>query len=375
MLLSTEQSIFSVMAGLAIKNNAINLGQGYPDYPISDKLKSLVAHYVKEDKNQYAPMAGLVDLRERLSEKYHAAYSRTISAENEITIHAGATQAIYMAISAFVKEGDEVIIIEPAYDCYLPTITLMGAKAVPVSVRAPAYRVDWTEVESKISDRTRMIIINNPHNPIGKIYEKEDLLALQEIVRSKNVIVLSDEVYEHLVYDGKKHESVLAYPQLADQSIAVYSFGKTFHSTGWKVGYSIAPEYMMKEIRNLHQWNVYCVSSFVQYALADFLSDPKEYEKLPAFFQRKRDLLKEALSDTKLRPLSCAGTYFQLYDYSEISDLPDLEFSRWLVQEHGVATIPISPFYENRQSDKVVRFCFAKQDETLLKAAERLARL
>jgi len=368
-------SIFAVMGKLANEHNAINLGQGFPDYPISDKLKKLVVDYVQRDKNQYAPMPGILELREIISKKYFSSYQRKIDPESEVTIHAGATQAIFMAIMAFVKRDDEVLIVEPAYDCYLPTILLAEAKPISVSVRAPDYRIDWNEVNDRISDKTRMIIINNPHNPIGTTLSKEDLETLQEIVKDTNIIVLSDEVYEHLVYDEVRHQSVLAYPELANQSIAVYSFGKTFHATGWKMGYSIAPAHLMNEIRNLHQWNVFSVNSFLQYALADFLVDPIEYQKLPAFFQRKRDLFQEALKDSKLKPLSCSGTYFQLYEYSEMSHLPDLEFAKWLVAEHGVASIPISPFYKHGSNDRVVRFCFAKEDQTLISAAHRLSRI
>jgi len=366
-------SIFAIMSKLAQENNAVNLGQGFPDYEISSKLKDLVDKYVQQGKNQYAPMPGLLSLRETLSKKYNLSYNCNINPESEITIHTGATQAIFTAIMAFVKRDDEVIIMEPAYDCYLPTIILAEAKPIGIPVTAPDFKIDWNKVKEQISDKTRMIIINNPHNPIGKILVREDMLALQEIVKDKNIIVLSDEVYEHLIYDEMQHQSVLAYPELALQSIAVYSFGKTFHATGWKMGYSIAPDYLMKEMRNVHQWNVFSVNSFLQEALNDFLQDPEEYHKLPSFFQRKRDLFKEALSQSKLRPLHCAGTYFQLYDYSEMSDLSDVEFAKWLVSHHGVATIPISPFYSGKNEAKVVRFCFAKDDRTLLAAADKLS--
>ena len=366
-------SIFAVMSKLAKDHDAINLGQGFPDFEISLKLKNLVSKYVQEGKNQYAPMPGLHQLRETLSKKYNTAYGSNINPGKEITIHSGATQAIFTTIMAFVNQNDEVIIIEPAYDCYLPTIALAKAKPISIPVTAPHYKIDWDQVQDKITNNTKMIIINNPHNPIGKILASEDLLALQEIVKDKNILILSDEVYEHLIYDGKQHQSVLAYPQLAEQSVAVYSFGKTFHATGWKMGYSIAPEHLMKEIRNIHQWNVFSVNSFLQYALDDFLQDPEEYHQLPQFYQRKRDLFQEALSQCKLRPIHSAGTYFQLYDYSEISDLTDINFSKWLVSEHGVATIPISPFYSNGNTDKVVRFCFAKDDRTLMLAANKLS--
>ena len=371
----TGTSIFAIMSNLAREHSAINLGQGFPDYPISNKLKSYVAHYLNDGKNQYAPMPGLLSLRERISQKYHSAYHRQISADKEVTIHAGATQAIFMTIAAFVKKDDEVIIIEPAYDCYLPTISMMGAKPFAVTVREPSYKVDWNELADCMTEKTRMIIVNNPHNPIGTTFDKSDMLSLQDIVKDKNIIVLSDEVYEHLVYDGVMHQSVLAYPQLAEQSVAIYSFGKTFHATGWKMGYSIASAHLMNEIRNVHQWNVFSVNSFIQYALTDFLEDPEEYNKLSSFFQYKRDLLQDALSDTSLMPLACTGTYFQLYDYSSISDLSDIEFAHWLVREYGVATIPISPFYKDKEADKVVRFCFAKEDATLLRAAEKLRKL
>lgn len=372
---NSTTSIFAIIGQLARKHDAINLGQGFPDYPISEELKKWVSHYLEKDKNQYAPMAGLPALREILSKKYEEAYQTTIDADSEITIHAGATQAIFMTIMAFVKKDDEVIIIEPAYDCYLPTIQLAKAKPISIPVTAPNYKIDWNEVKHKISEKTRMIIINNPHNPIGKTLDADDMITLQNLVKDKNIIVLSDEVYEHLVYDGIVHQSILAYPQLAQQSVAIYSFGKTFHATGWKMGYSIAPSNLMAEIRNLHQWNVFSVNSFLQYALCEFLKDPLEYQKIPHFFQGKRDLLERLLKDSKFKPLKCSGTYFQLYDYSAVSKLPDLAFAKWLIEEHKVATIPLSPFYKNGSNDQVVRLCFAKQDSTLEDAAQRLSRL
>ncbi len=366
-------SIFAVMAKICNDAHAINLGQGFPNFDCADGLKDKIEEYLRAGKNQYCAMPGLFALREVLANKVNAAYDSSVNPEAEITISAGATQAISNIITAFVKPKDEVIILEPAYDSYKPSIELCGGVVVPYILKAPEFLVDWDAFEECISDKTRLIIINTPHNPIGKTLKQHDMEALQELVQGKNIIVLSDEVYEHLIYDKQVHQSILRFPKLYEQAIAVYSFGKTFHSTGWKLGYSIAPDYITKEIRKVHQWNVFSVNSFLQYALADYMSDPEPYLGLGKFYQEKRDFFNEAMKDSKLRPLACEGTYFQLFDYSELSDEDDLEMATRLTREYGVASIPVSPFYSDRSQGKVLRFCFAKTEDLLSQAAEKLS--
>ncbi|MBT8230556.1 MAG: aminotransferase class I/II-fold pyridoxal phosphate-dependent enzyme [Bacteroidia bacterium] len=372
---SGGKTIFSVISALAKEHNAINLGQGFPNFDGPNELKELVKKYLDAGKNQYAPMPGIIELRQALANKAHYLYGKNINPDNEITITAGATQAIFTIISAFVHSEDEVIIIEPAYDSYRPSIELTGASAIPYELEGPEYIIDWEIMQSLVTAKTRMIIINTPQNPIGKTLKEEDMLKLQSLVTGSNIIVLSDEVYEQLVFDGKKHESVLRYPELYDRSLAVYSFGKTFHSTGWKVGYCVAPPHLMKEFRKIHQWNVFSVNSFVQYALADFLTRKEHYLELSSFFEKKRDFLTHAMGSSKLKALSSEGTYFQLYDYSGISDKNDIDFARELITSTGVAAIPVSPFYASQRQDKVIRLCFAKTEETLSRAAEKLSRL
>ncbi len=374
-LSASGTTIFTVMSALAREHDAINLGQGFPDFDCDLRLRKLVSHYLNAGKNQYCPMPGLLELRQAIRQKVARTYATSIDAQTEICITAGATQALFTAISAFVHQGDEVIVFEPAYDSYSPSIQIAGGIPRPYAMRSPDFKIDWDEVAAMVHERTRMIIINTPHNPTGTILNAADLEALEQIVKDKNIIVLSDEVYEHLIYDGAQHQSVLRFPHLFQQSLAVYSFGKTFHNTGWKMGYCMAPSHLMKEFKNVHQWNVFSVNSFTQYALADYLSDPQNYENLPSFYQQKRDFLANQLQDTPLRPLSSKGTYFQLFDYSSISDKSDLEFAKYLTRELGVAAIPISPFYSESSSDKVIRLCFAKKETTLAAAAERLQQL
>lgn len=374
-LKSNDISIFAEMSALANKHKAINLGQGFPNFDCAQELKNRVAHYLQGGKNQYCPMPGLIELRNVLSDKIEFLYGRKLSADDEITITAGATQAIFTAISAFVNGGDEVILIEPAYDSYRPSIELMGGKVVAVTLRAPDYQIDWTEVKSKITDRTKMMIINTPQNPIGKVLSKDDMIALSEVLAGTNVILLSDEVYEHLVFDHAVHESALKFDGLWERCLSVYSFGKTFHSTGWKMGYIVGSKHLMDAFRNVHQWNVYCVNSFLQYALADFLKEKNHYLELGSFYQKKRDLFNKQMLRSKLKPLISEGTYFQLYEYSAVSDLDDRAFAKWLTTTHGVASIPLSPFYSEVTSDRVVRFCFAKTDDVLLAAADRLSQI
>ena len=370
-----ETTIFTIMSSLARKHNAINLGQGFPNFDTPDRLKELVNHYVNDHKNQYCPMPGLLALREVLSAKLERSYQRKLNPEKEITIIAGATQGLFTAINAFVHAGDEVIIIEPAYDSYKPTIELVGATAVPYELQGPEFKINWNEFAQLITKKTRMIIINSPHNPIGKTLKESDLMALQSLTTGTDIIVLSDEVYQHLVFDEQEHQSVLKFDALYQRSIAIFSFGKTFHSTGWKLGYCVAPDYLMDEFRKVHQWNVFCVNSFLQYALADYLQDPSTYEYLPAFYQQKRDLLLDALSQSRFTPLHSEGTFFQLFAYDKISSEVDTEFVKTMTIDHGVTAIPISVFYTNRKQTGTIRFCFAKTDELLIETGHRLCKM
>lgn len=368
-------TIFTVMSALANEHGAINLSQGFPNFPMSEQLIELVCQYMRNGYNQYAPMAGLPVLRERLASKIANCYQIHIHPETEITVTAGGTQGLFTAIAAFVGPGEEVILIEPAYDSYRPSVELVGGIPVPYELSAPDYRIDWTALARLISPHTRMIVINTPHNPTGTILRAADLLALEALVEGTDILVLSDEVYEHLIYDGEPHQSVLRFPGLRRRSLAVYSFGKTFHSTGWKIGYCVAPPELTAEFRKVHQFNVFSVNTPVQYALADYLADEQAYLQLPAFYQQKRDFFLEAMKGSRLRPLSCSGTYFQTFDYSAVSDEPDTEFAKRLTTEFGVAAIPVSVFYSRRHDDKVIRLCFAKTEDTLATAGERLKRL
>ncbi|WCL80811.1 methionine aminotransferase [Saprospira sp. CCB-QB6] len=373
---AAETTIFSVMSALAQKHQAINLSQGFPNYPTDRRLIDLVHKYMLADKNQYAPMAGVPELNQRLSQKMESLYGASYDPATEITITAGATEAIFSSIMAFVGLGDEVIIIEPAYDCYVPAIELAGAKAVPYALKAPNWAIDWVQLGQLITDKTRMLIINSPHNPIGRCFSAEDMQALSDLLAPTNIILLSDEVYEHIVFDGQKHLSALSYPALRDRTLATYSFGKTLHTTGWKLGYVVGAAPLMREFRMVHQFNVFSANTAVQYAIAEYLEDPSTYLELPAFFQAKRDLFLDLMKDTPFQFVPSGGSYFQLGDYSQISNLSDVDFARWLTIEKGVAVIPLSPFYSQEQPDnKVVRFCFAKTDETLAAAAQQLQKL
>ncbi|NNF34882.1 MAG: aminotransferase class I/II-fold pyridoxal phosphate-dependent enzyme [Saprospiraceae bacterium] len=368
---SGDTTIFTVMSAFAREHNAINLSQGFPDYDCPDDLKSLVHHYLDDEKNQYAPMPGLPALRQVIAQKVNQSYGCNMNEDN-VVVTAGATQALFTMITAFVHEGDEVIVFEPAYDSYVPSILLAGGSPVIYEMIAPDFNIDWDHVSSLISDRTRMIIINSPHNPTGTILSHKDLLALQSIAIDHDLLVLSDEVYEHLVYDELQHESVLRYPDLIERSMSVFSFGKTFHSTGWKMGYIVGSEHLMQEFIKVHQWNVFCVNSFLQYALADYLKEEKNYNYLPQFYQHKRDQLREGLEGCNLEALPCRGTYFQLYNYSRINKMDDLAFAKWMTAEIGVASIPISVFYSSKRQDTLIRLCFAKQASTLAAAIQKL---
>ena len=362
-------TIFTKMSKLAQEHNAINLSQGFPDFPPDQKLLELVKQGLDENHNQYAPLAGLISLRKTLAEKLYKSYGSRYSAEEEITITAGATQAIFTAISAFIRQDDEVIVFKPAYDCYEPAIELYGGKPILVEMKAPTYKIDWQEVSAKITSKTKMIVINTPHNPSGTVLEKEDLLQLQQLVENTNILILSDEVYEHLIYDDKKHQSVARFPKLAERSLITYSFGKTFHVTGWKVGYCVAPEELMKEFRKVHQYNVFCVNHPMQWALNEYLQKPDHYLELSAFYQEKRDYFLQQIKNSRLELIPAQGTYFQTASYKNITTEKDTDFALRLIKEKGLATIPVSVFNKDQKDELVLRFCFAKKKETLAKAA------
>jgi methionine aminotransferase len=364
-------TIFTTMSSLASQYNAINLSQGFPDFETSEELVALVNHYMKKGFNQYAPMQGILSLRECLAQKAEELYKISYNPETEITITAGATQAIYTAITTIIREGDEVIVFEPAYDCYVPAIRLAGGIPVFVSLKTPEYSPDWEKIKRVISQKTRMIIINSPHNPAGSILTNADMIELEKIVSDRDICILSDEVYEHIIFDGKKHESVMLYPKLAARSFVVFSFGKTYHTTGWKIGYCFAPANLMYEFRKVHQFVVFCANTAIQYALADYIKN-KNYLGLPDFYQEKRDYFIRLIKNSGFKLQPAAGSYFQCVDYSSISKEKDFDFAVRLTKEFGIASIPVSSFYHEGTDHKLLRFCFAKKRETLEKAAERI---
>jgi methionine aminotransferase len=368
-------TIFTVMSALAAERGAVNLGQGFPDFDCDERIVEAVSRAMREGHNQYPPMAGVAPLREAIARKIEAIHGRAYDPQTEITVTAGATQALLTAILATVHPGDEVVVLEPTYDSYVPSIELAGGKPVYVSLEAPDYAIDFDKLARAITPRTRLMLINTPHNPTGRVWHADDMRRLEEIVRNTNVLILSDEVYEHMVYDGAPHHSVARYPELARRSFVVSSFGKTFHVTGWKVGYVAAPAALTAEFRKVHQFNVFTVNTPMQMGLAAYLADPKPYTDLPAFYQHKRDFFRAGLAATRFKLLPCEGTYFQCVDYSAISDLPEEAFAKWLTTEIGVAAIPVSAFYHEPHESGVVRFCFAKQEATLATALARLARL
>lgn len=368
-------TIFTVMSALAAERGAVNLGQGFPDFDCDPRIVESVSRAMRDGHNQYPPMAGVAPLREAIARKIEAIHGRAYDPQTEITVTAGATQALLTTILATVHPGDEVVVLEPTYDSYVPSIELAGGKPVFVTLEAPDYAIDFDRLASAITPRTRLLLINTPHNPSGTVWHAADMRRLEEIVRATNVLILSDEVYEHMVYDGAPHESVARYPELARRSFVVSSFGKTFHVTGWKVGYVAAPAALTAEFRKVHQFNVFTVNTPMQAGLANYLSDPAPYLELPAFYQNKRDFFRAGLAGTRFKLLPCEGTYFQCVDYSAISDLPEAEFSKWLTTEIGVAAIPVSAFYHEAHESGVIRFCFAKREATLATALERLARL
>jgi len=368
-------TIFTVMSKLANENNAINLSQGFPDFSCSEELIELVNKYMRAGNNQYAPMPGVMALREIIAQKTEELYSAKYNPETEITITAGATQAIYTAITAMIKDDDEVIIFEPAYDCYQPAIELNGGKTIFLQLKPPVYSIDWDEVRKIITHRTKMIIINSPHNPTGSIMTASDLTKLEQLTKNTDIIIVSDEVYEHIIFDGYEHQSVARFPKLAERSFIVSSFGKTFHTTGWKMGYCIAPRNLMAEFRKVHQFLVFACNTPIQYALADFLKNKKNYQELGSFYQKKRDLFIKLVKGSKFSLVPAAGTYFQLLKYNKITDEKDSDFAIRLTKEFGVASVPISVFYHETIDNKVLRFCFAKKEETLEKAVEILCKI
>lgn len=365
-------TIFSVMSGLAKKHNAINLSQGFPDFGSDQKLLDLVNHAMNSGYNQYAPMAGNIELREAIAKKIDLLYGTSYHPENEITVTAGATQAIFTIINTFIKPEDEVIIFRPAYDSYEPAITLNGGKTISVQLEAPSFSVDWNVVKQKINNRTKMIIINTPHNPSGTVFSKQDMLQLEKLTKNTNIIVLSDEVYEHMIYDGEKHQSACLFPDLKSRSFITGSFGKTFHNTGWRIGYCCAPKLLMNEFMKVHQFNVFCIHHPTQKGIADYMQEPSHYLRLSLFFQKKRDLFLDLIKDSRFAFTPSKGTYFQVLDYSEITQENDVNYAKRLTVESGVASIPLSVFNTNNLDNKVLRFCFAKEDDTLKRAADNL---
>jgi len=370
-------TVFSTMSALAIRHGAVNLGQGFPDFGCDPLLLDHVNEAMRAGHNQYPPMPGVPALREAIAAKIGKLYGRAYDANTEITVTAGATQALTTAILCCMHPGDEAIVIEPAYDSYSPAIALAGGTAVPVSMEVgpEGYTVPWDRLAAAVTPRTRLIVVNSPHNPTGSILRRADLERLAQIVDGTDILVLSDEVYEHMVYDGQRHESMASHPVLAERAFVVSSFGKTYHVTGWKVGYVAAPAPLSAEFRKLHQYNVFTVNTPMQHGLARYMANPAPYLELPAFYQRKRDLFRAGLAKTRLRLLPADGTYFQCVDYSAVSSMPEAEFAQWLTSECKVAAIPVSAFYTGGKESGIVRFCFAKQDDTLQLALARLARL
>lgn len=368
-------TIFTVMSALAASHQAINLSQGFPDYDCSDDLKAMVNEAMQQGHNQYAPMPGLSQLRNAIAAKISHLYQQEVNPDTEITITPGGTYAIFTAIATCIHPGDEVIIFEPAYDSYIPNVLVNGGVPVLIPLSFPGYRINWDEVRSKITPRTRMIMLNTPHNPTGSILQENDIKELEKLVDEFNLVVLSDEVYEHLVFDGARHHSILRYPAIFRNSFVTFSFGKVFHNTGWKMGYCVAPEHLMKEYRKVHQYLCFSVNTPMQYGLAKFLETPSHYLELPAFYQQKRDYFLELMKGSRFTPLASQGSYFQLMKYDRISEEGDKDFAIRMTKEFGVAVIPVSAFYQDGKDDHVIRFCFAKKQATLEQAAARLQQI
>jgi methionine aminotransferase len=370
-------TVFTVMSQLAAETGAINLGQGFPDFDVPEPLRDLLARAVRDGHNQYAPMAGLPALREAIADAVATAYGHRADPASEITVTSGATEAIFNAILAVLRPGDEAIVLDPCYDSYEPGITLAGGRCVHVPLRGGDFSVDWDAFSAAVTPRTRLVIVNSPHNPSGAVWSADDVARLSALAERHDLLVIADEVYEHIVFDGRRHESVLRRPELAARAFVVSSFGKTYHCTGWKVGYCVAPAALTAEFRKVHQYNTFATSTPAQWAFAGMLREhPDHAAALGAFYEGKRDRFRAQLAQTRLRPLSVHGSYFQLVDYSAVSDLGDDAFARWLCTTHGVAAIPLSPFYDQAPAgQRIVRLCFAKRDESLAAALERLTRV
>jgi len=363
------------MSALANKHGAINLSQGFPDFDVDPGLISLVNRYMIEGQNQYAPMQGIPGIRDKISEKVHRLYGTRYDPDSEITVTSGATEALYASIAATVEIGDEVLVFEPAFDSYVPAILLNGGVPVFVKYRFPDYHIDWDEVRHAITPKTKLMILNSPHNPTGSVLTGEDILELKKTVEHTNAFILSDEVYEHIIFDNLTHESMSRHPELAKRSFVVSSFGKTYHTTGWKIGYCLAPARLSAEFQKVHQYLTFATNTPIQYAYAQFMENKKAYETLGVFYQKKRDLFLSLINTSRFMTIPCSGTYFQMLDYSGISNEPDIDFSKRLIVEHGIAAIPPSVFYHTHDDHRVLRFCFAKKDETLKKAAKRLCEI
>jgi methionine aminotransferase len=372
---SVGTTIFTVMSRLATDLGAVNLGQGFPDFDCDPELVEAVAKHMRAGRNQYAPMQGVPALREAIAAKYQDFHARRYDPETEVTVTSGGTEAIFDAVAAVIHPGDEVIVLEPCYDSYIPAIELSGGVPVVVPLRFPDYGIDWTAVRGAVTPKTRLLMINSPHNPAGAVLTGDDIRELTELVRKTDLLIVSDEVYEHIIFDGVQHESMARHPELAARSFVVGSFGKTYHTTGWKIGYTVAPAELTAEFRKVHQFVTFATITPVQYGLADFLNSRKGLAELAPFFQRKRDLFLTLMEGSRFRPLKSRGSYFQLMDYSEITTERDADFAVRLTKEHGVASIPTSPFLSRSEPPLVLRFCFAKKDETLERAAERLRRV
>ena len=365
-------SIFTVMSKMAIEHQAINLSQGFPDFPVSEKLIELIHQNMKLGHNQYAPMPGVSALRKIIAQVVEQTYQRLTDFETEVTITAGGTEAIYSTITALIGPSDEVILFDPSYDCYNPAIRLNGGIPIHINLKPPHFAIDWQEVRDKITTRTRMIMVNTPHNPTGAVLSESDLKTLEEIALKHDLLILSDEVYERIIFDDVAHHSILKFPSLAQQSIAVFSFGKTFHATGWKVGYAIASETLTREIRKAHQFVTFSVNTPTQFALAEYMTHPENYLSLGKFYQRKRDFFLDQIKGSSFRSLPCLGSYFQLLSYDTVSNKSEMEMATWMTQEKKLAPIPVSAFYKDSSDQKLLRFCFAKGDDTLRKAGEIL---
>ena len=368
-------TIFTVMSQMAVEYNAVNLGQGFPDFPMSEELTSLVAKAMNDGFNQYLHMNGLPLLRKRLAEKAHRLYNTELDSETQITVTPGGTYAIYTALTTVLNPGDEVIVFEPAYDSYIPNIEINGAKPVLISLRFPDYSIPWEEVRKKINARTRMIMINSPHNPTGAVLTEHDITELRSIVEGTDILILSDEVYEHLIYDGMPHLSILRYPDLLKRSFVCFSFGKTYHCTGWKLGYCISSPELMKEFRKVHQFNCFSCDSPKQVAIAEYILQEDEYLNLGPFLQKKRDFFRGLMQSTPFECIPSHGSYFECYSYGHFSNETDKELAVRLTREYGIATIPVSAFYKQGEDNKVLRFCFAKKEDTLTKAIQKLSGL